>query len=195
MSGNKDENRLISDIAKASEKAARKSMQQRTLKAILASHVSGEMLFEIIHNGQCDCKNRGTENAINLKRADDARKRRQKGIEEMAARSNVTGTGNEQCEVELADSLTKRGRLNGGFSRALSASRKDWLTLIRKGTFTPIVNTRKCISDDYLKVVVKFILRDDHVQLLSWGSRRLKCNGKWKVFPDIIRKVSKETIS
>lgn len=63
---------------------------------------------------------------------------------------------------------------------------------MNRRTLTPRSNTKLCISDMYLKEVIRFIMRDDHVQMLSWGSRRIKYNEKTKVSPDIIRKWRKK---
>lgn len=57
-----------------------------------------------------------------------------------------------------------------------------------------IMYGRVCISDEYLKELIRFILRDYHVQLFSRGSCRLRCDGEWKTCPGILIKVAKRTI-
>lgn len=61
-------------------------------------------------------------------------------------------------------------------------------------TLQRTMNRLVCISDAYLKEVIRFILIFDHIQLLSWGSRRLRYDGEWKTLPDMLRTVTNETI-
>lgn len=66
--------------------------------------------------------------------------------------------------------------------------------MIVNGILTTIVTRRTCIPDDYVREFKRFILKDEHVQLISWGTRILKSQGKWKVFTYITRKGTMETI-
>lgn len=84
--------------------------------------------------------------------------------------------------------------MNGGVSRLVSSARRKWKTISTKGVLKMIPTTPGCILDSFDKDVLRCILREDHVQFLSWQTRRLRQKGEEKLFSYSIRKVSKETI-
>ena len=66
--------------------------------------------------------------------------------------------------------------------------------MMNNGNLPKYYNGRSNIPDDFLRGVVKFIIRCDNVQLLSWGIWRLRYDGKWMCFPKLVRKLSAEKI-
>ena len=83
-----------------------------------------------------------------------------------------------------------RSRISGAFYKIRKRSRDDWLSLLRTGSIATKRNGRKYFSDVEIKKCVQFIFRSDNTQNLSWGTRRVRCNGKYEKIPCVLRKMS-----
>ena len=52
---------------------------------------------------------------------------------------------------------------------------------------------RKNFGDDVIEGAVRFILRADNFQRMSWGTRCVRCNGKYIRFPAIMKKMTSQS--
>ena len=93
-----------------------------------------------------------------------------------------------------SNDIAKRRRESGGFLKVAKQGRDDWLNLMETGKIEKQKFSRKDYEDDVAEKVVEFILCEENVQLLSWGNRRIKCNGKWEIIPSILKKCSTESL-
>lgn len=201
--GETDRN-LMKAIAEATKKCKQRSVERRILYAALAGNLKGPTIYDLVHGNDNDCLKLGKDNATNsdrfersklerqLKRMNNSDGRNTDIVLEDMDEEPDRGDVEDRANLEMVG--TKRRRVNGGFQRLLSAARKDWKTICTDGSISIVPISRICISDSYVKDVIRYIFREDHVQFLSWGTRRLRHNGELKIFPDILRKVSKETI-
>ena len=83
---------------------------------------------------------------------------------------------------------------NGGFARSYSAARKDWTVLMETRELKPNVPHLVLIGEPIIRGVLQYILGSDNVQLLSWGSRRIRKEKEWSYFPKVDRKISVQMI-
>lgn len=78
---------------------------------------------------------------------------------------------------------------------AQERGRKDMMQILQDGTITKHGKNRRMFDEDTIKKTVHYILHSDHVQLLSWGTKRLKVRGgEYTRFPSLTRKVSCEVM-
>ena len=83
----------------------------------------------------------------------------------------------------------------GSFSRLYQQGRKDWDYILVNGFIPVTTRTRKIRSDDAMKIALKFLFPLCNVQLLSWGTKRVRSfDDNWVDFPAVIRKKSTEEI-
>lgn len=88
--------------------------------------------------------------------------------------------------------VTERLFISGGFQRMQKESRTDWLTMIAAGGISADSRNRSHFSNEVLVRMLSFLFRADNVQLLSWGTKRVKYGGQMHRFPAVVRKTSAE---
>lgn len=199
------DNRVIKAISDAAKRCKQRSLERRILNAALAGNLKRSSMYGLVHGNEKEGLKLGNDNEKNKERFEQAKlERRLKRSNSSPRRSMEFEIYNEEDENMMVDGeqveeddemhCPKRRKVNGGFSRMLASARKDWTNIFVDGANNIVPTTRVCISDTYIKDVIRFIFREDHVQFLSCGTRRVRHNGELKIFPDILRKVSKQTI-
>ena len=92
---------------------------------------------------------------------------------------------------------SKRRWRTRSFARIYRRSRMDWDLILRKGHIPVVKRTRAVRGGADIRVAVKFIFRSENIQLLSWGTNRIRSqdpDGKRIEFPAVIRKCTTENI-
>lgn len=84
----------------------------------------------------------------------------------------------------------KKRRLSGYSSHRYKGARKDWDVLLSSARVLRKTRTVRRSVDGSIKEALKLIFRGDTIQLLSWGTKRIKVGGQWKYFPAVLRKLS-----
>lgn len=143
--GGIDEDNFFSKIAEATRKAPQRCIQRRKLKAMIAGHVRGNVLFELFNPGRREANSIHAHDRSEIKRNETPKEGKEEATEANDDDVLVSGSNKQ--------TTAKRRRINGGFSRAMSLTRKDWVTLVTTGMLDTIVSSRICISDTYLKEV------------------------------------------
>ena len=90
---------------------------------------------------------------------------------------------------EDAPGHPKKSR-SGAAAYAYQRARKDWDFLLSDGRVPQVIHTRKRCSDESIRKAVQYLFRPENVQLLSWGTKRIRLDGKWVDFPAIMRKAT-----
>lgn len=62
--------------------------------------------------------------------------------------------------------------------RAATKARKDMMEILVKCEIDKTRRTKRIFDNEPLRRTVLFILQRDHVQTLSWGTKRLKVHGQ-----------------
>lgn len=75
-----------------------------------------------------------------------------------------------------------------------AVARVDMKNIETYGGVVQRTKYRKYFQDDKLKYTLRFIFMSTNVQLMAWGTRRIKCNGEYKRFPLMMRKMSTEAM-
>lgn len=73
-------------------------------------------------------------------------------------------------------------------------ARNDMVRMTVKGTVNQMKKVRKVFDDESIERTLKYILSDMNVQLMSWGTTRIKVNGKKMRFPHLVKKVGIEVM-
>lgn len=73
-------------------------------------------------------------------------------------------------------------------------SRNDMLSMISKGDLSTVRKVRRSFDDNSIRETLMYILNDNNVHLLSWGTKRMKVNGEKLRFLHLVRKVGIEVM-
>ena len=94
--------------------------------------------------------------------------------------------GSEMCIRDR----TKRPKLCAGERRMYRTALSEWDLFMANGQFPKRTNNREYFSEEMIDDIVRFIYHGNNCQVLSWGSRRVQCNGRFYVLPNVLRKFS-----
>lgn len=90
--------------------------------------------------------------------------------------------------------LIKIVKLDVSSQQTFQTSRKDWVYLIKDGIVPAITRRFKIAHGNDIDAAVQFILHQDHVHLLSWGTKHIKISIEWNIFPEVMRKMNPESM-
>lgn len=68
------------------------------------------------------------------------------------------------------------------------------IQLLQDGKICKVSRNRRMFDQEIIRRTVHYILHSDHVQQLSWGTKRLKVRGQYTRFPSLKRKFSCEVL-
>lgn len=123
-------------------------------------------------------------------------------INQIGTGSNVGNGGNGSDNIDAQnlnsdnpkEPPSKRLKLSGGFRRTYSVGRSDWNTLIAKGSLPGLTSrgSKRSVArgdDEMIQHALQFIFRSENLHLIPSGAYRLKCNGEFKDFPFLYRRL------
>lgn len=89
-------------------------------------------------------------------------------------------------------SMGVRVRRSGAFAKMYQDARKEWNVLLCSGMVCKVSHTRRRRKDEDIREALLFIFNPQNVQLLSWGSKSVKVDGKWTTLPAVMRRKTME---
>ena len=96
--------------------------------------------------------------------------------ERQVAKEKPNGGVNDTKDVD-------RIRRSGALGRMYQASRKNWYLLLCNGVVLTKKRSKKRLQDNDIRDALRFIINPQNVQLLSWGSKRVRVDQKWVNIP------------
>ena len=117
-------------------------------------------------------------------------------------RSNVPSNTEVEVPPICQDNLStdtkgkgiSAGKRSGSMARMFQASRKHWDSILCHGEIPKVSRTRTRCSDQSIREALRFIFLPENVQLLSWGTKRMRVGDKWVEFPAVLRKATTEKL-
>lgn len=179
-------NSIVHGMIKALTKTKKGTVEKRILRACLFAHLPGEEVQRLI----ADSKNieeydmTGVLNENMESENDEEDGEINKG--------QVRYTGNSERGV--GTEVVLKSVNSGAFCRARKFARDDWLDLLNDGHIMTIPHGRKIFNDVEILQAVKFMLRSDNVQRMSWGTKCIRLDGVTKKIPAVHRRMSAESI-
>ena len=82
--------------------------------------------------------------------------------------------------------------MNGYIGAMYTHGRNHSIALEKRGTLPRMKYTRGRVEGRVIKYALSYVFRSEHVQILSWGTKRIMHDGKWVRFPAVERKMSLE---
>lgn len=92
-------------------------------------------------------------------------------------------------DVESSDGGSKR---SGAFCRSYQQARKDWDNFLCNGALPDSFKTKTRRNEDEIKAALNFIFQFPNIQMLSWGTKRIKVGNERLLFPALLRRKTSE---
>lgn len=100
------------------------------------------------------------------------------------------GAANDGCSSTVRERICSLSASKYVHCRA----RLDMKMMEEHGAVSKRRKSRKVFDDETLKNTLRFIFMSANMQLMAWGTRRIKINGEYKIFTLMMREISNEAM-